>query len=245
MEIETSEGDIVIELYNETPLHRDNFIKLVEEKFYDDLLFHRVIPDFMIQGGDPESRNARDNMLLGTKDAGYFIDPEVSFPRFFHKRGALAAARENDDKNPQRKSSGSQFYLIWGKTYSEKELKEIENTQNEKLLQQEVNGLFSENENLFTQTENNDDIIRFQQLMDSLRSEGKKNILLKKGLFHFPDSIRQIYQTLGGTPWLDNNYTVFGEVTQGLDIIGKIQSLPTNQAGRPYKNIKMKIRLLQ
>lgn len=245
VEIETTEGDIVIELYNETPRHRDNFIHLVSEGFYNDLLFHRVIKDFMIQGGDPDSKSAPQDTLLGTNDTGELIDAEIRYPRYFHKRGALAAAREEDRLNPMKKSSGSQFYLVWGKTFTPTQLSELERSQNEKILQAKINQLFAANEEQISRTESSDDLTALQQLMDSLRTEAKNRIEAEGIHYSIPDSIRQIYQTIGGTPWLDNQYTVFGEVIEGLEVIEKIQSLPTDANGRPFKDIKMTITLLK
>ena len=125
VELLTSKGKITIELYNETPLHRDNFIKLINEKFYDNLLFHRVITDFMIQGGDPDSKEAPQGKALGEGGPGYTVPSEIRFPVLFHKRGALAAAREGDITNPDRNSSGSQFYIVWGKTFTKEEINNI------------------------------------------------------------------------------------------------------------------------
>ena len=125
VELFTSKGTIVLKLYNETPIHRDNFIKLVKEGYFNDLLFHRVIEDFMIQGGDPDSRNAASGKLLGEGDPGYTLPAEIKFPQIYHKRGVLAAAREGDQTNPERRSSGSQFYIVWGKTFSREEIEKI------------------------------------------------------------------------------------------------------------------------
>lgn len=125
VEMFTSKGTIVLKLYNETPIHRDNFIKLVKEGYFNDLLFHRVIEDFMIQGGDPDSRDAAPGKLLGEGDPGYTLPTEIRFPQIYHKRGVLAAAREGDQTNPERRSSGSQFYIVWGKTFSREEIEKI------------------------------------------------------------------------------------------------------------------------
>lgn len=243
--LETSEGDVIIELYNETPAHRDNFVRLIQEGFYDDLLFHRVIKDFMIQGGDPQSREATPDQLLGAGDHGKKMASEFRYPQLFHKRGALAAAREGDDKNPEKQSSGCQFYIVWGKTFSDKELNEIERSRNEQILQQEVNRLFRENEARFNELEEKGDMMPLQLLMDSLRTAGKKVVDDSRLSVSIPDSIRHIYQTQGGSPWLDANYTVFGEVTKGLEVVGKIQSAPTDGTDRPIKDIKMKISILK
>ncbi len=130
--ISTNKGDITVELYNETPRHRDNFLRLCETHFYDSLLFHRVIEGFMIQGGDPDSRNARMDKALGDGGPGYTLPAEIVFPRFFHKRGALAAAREGDKTNPERRSSGSQFYIVWGKRFTKREIREMAKLAEEK-----------------------------------------------------------------------------------------------------------------
>ncbi|MBP5628443.1 MAG: peptidylprolyl isomerase [Bacteroidaceae bacterium] len=125
VELFTSKGTIVLKLYNETPIHRDNFIKLVKEGYFNELLFHRVIEDFMIQGGDPDSRDAAPGKLLGEGDPGYTLPAEIRFPQIYHKRGVLAAAREGDQTNPERRSSGSQFYIVWGKTFSREEIEKV------------------------------------------------------------------------------------------------------------------------
>lgn len=125
VEMLTSKGKITLELYNETPLHRDNFIKLAKEGYFNNLLFHRVIADFMIQGGDPDSKDAPANKMLGEGGPGYTVPAEFRFPSLFHKRGALAAAREGDETNPEKRSSGSQFYIVWGQEFSRSEIEEL------------------------------------------------------------------------------------------------------------------------
>lgn len=141
--LETTAGNITVALYDETPIHRDNFIKLVKEGFYDGLLFHRTIRNFMIQSGDPDSRNATAGKQLGNNDAGYTLPAEIRYPELFHKRGALAAARQGDDVNPERRSSGSHFYIVWGKTYTASQMAEqnalmLENTDGQIEIPQDV-----------------------------------------------------------------------------------------------------------
>lgn len=188
VEISTDFGTMKLKLYKETPLHRANFIKLVGEGFYDSLLFHRVIKDFMIQGGDPQSKNAAAGQPLGMGDVGYKIPAEL-VDTLFHKKGVLAAAR---DGNPQKASSGCQFYIVQGKVLSEEELKMAESRMGMK----------------------------------------------------FSEAQKQAYTTVGGTPWLDKNYTVFGEVMEGLDVLDKIAAVPTAPGDRPLQDIRMKAKLV-
>lgn len=186
VKIETSKGTMTVMLYDDTPLHRDNFVKLVESDFYTDLLFHRVISGFMIQGGDPESKNAPAGKRLGTGDLGYTVPAEISMNRI-HKKGALAAARTNDLVNPKRASSGSQFYIVQGRKYTDLQLDNYE------------------------------------------KSKGVK----------YTNKQRDTYVDIGGTPSLDNEYTVFGEVVEGLDVIDKIATVETAPGDRPIEDIKI------
>jgi cyclophilin family peptidyl-prolyl cis-trans isomerase len=186
--ITTDYGTIILELYNKTPLHRDNFIKLVKQHFYDSLLFHRVIKGFMIQGGDPESKHAKEGQLLGEGSLNYTIPAELD-TSLFHRKGALAAAREADADNPQKRSSSTQFYIVDGRTYTDAQMDKME----------------------------------------------------EKVHIKIPENHRIIYRTIGGDPFLDMNYTVFGEVVSGLDVIDKIANTPTDENNRPLKNIRMKI----
>ena len=190
--IETSYGEMIAELFDDTPKHRDNFSKLAEEGFYDDLLFHRVINQFMIQGGDPQSKGADISMPLGSGGPGYQIDAEFS-PVRAHVKGALAAARLGDMANPQRKSSGSQFYIVHGRTVNESALGQYE---------------------------------------------------AKLGL-DYPEDVKAGYLNNGGVPFLDQQYTVFGQVIEGLEVIDKIAATRTNGQDRPLENISMKISLIK
>ena len=182
--------ECILLLYNKTPQHRDNFLKLVQEGFYNGTLFHRVISGFMIQGGDPDSKHATAGALLGEGDLDYKIPAELN-DSLFHKKGTLAAARDN---NPEKASSAAQFYLVQGKTYTAKEL----------------------------------------DRMEELKLEGKK----------IPAYQRAIYEQLGGTPFLDHNYTVFGEVVKGLDLIDSIAALPTDSNDRPLVDLPMEMAIL-
>lgn len=205
--ITTTEGDIKIKLYNETPLHRDNFKKLVKSKFYDGVLFHRVISEFMIQGGDPDSKNAEKGVPLGSGSVGYTIPAEFRTPDIYHKKGTLAAARTGDNVNPQKESSGSQFYIVVGKTYTDQQLDVM---QRDKTLKYSRPGDGSDLNYLFSEQARND------------------------------------YKTIGGTPNLDANYTVFGEVVEGLEIVESISEVDTDRSDRPLEDIKvLKMRLVR
>ena len=190
VKVSTDSGDIIIRLYDETPLHRDNFVKLVRRGFYDSLLFHRIIPEFMIQGGDPQSKNAPEGSLLGSGGDELGLIPAELNQNLIHKKGVLAAARNN---NPQKASSACQFYIVQGKKHTE------------------------------------DELFQIQQRTGILLSAHQK----------------KIYKTIGGTPWLDGNYTVFGETESGFEVIDKIAALPRDANNRPLTDIRMKIEILE
>ena len=199
VEMRTTMGDIVLELSDKTPIHRDNFMQLVEEHYFDSLLFHRVIENFMIQGGDPRTRNISGKEFFAdgeeTGNPRYWEDipAEISFPELYHKRGALAAAREGDNVNPERRSSRTQFYIVWGRTFSDEQLDA-------------------------------------QQQRITRATEGRVTL---------PDSIREVYKTVGGTPHLDGQYTVFGHVVSGLDVVKQIQLTATDSLDRPVEDVRI------
>ena len=195
--LETTAGNILLTLYDDTPRHRDNFLKLVDEQFYDSLLFHRVIKNFMIQGGDPDSRHAEPGVTLGEGSTDYTVEAE-----FFssegqllhpHKRGALAAAREGDSENPERRSSGCQFYIVWGKTYATQQL---------------------------------------YQIGDKVEEKTDHRVTMT-------DELLDLYRKVGGVPHLDGQYTVFGEVTEGLEVVDRIQQAQTDDYDRPIDDIRI------
>ena len=192
VQIETDSGTMVVRLYDSTPLHRDNFVKLIKQNFYDSLLFHRVIENFMIQGGDPKSKHAATGIALGEGGLDYRIPAEFD-STLFHKKGALAMAREGDNVNPERMSSSTQFYLVEGKKLTNEELDQME--------------------------------VRFE--------------------ITIPENHREVYRTIGGTPFLDTKYTVFGEVESGLEVIERISHVPKDSRNRPLKDIRMKISILK
>ena len=190
---ETTSGNFTIALFNDTPRHRDNFIKLVEEHFYDSLLFHRTIWEFMIQTGDPNSKNAKPGEKLGEGTVGYTIPAEIHYPKYFHRRGMVAAAREDDKKNPERASDGSQFYIVWGKTYG-------------------------------------------GGMMERIRQRVKANTNppIELVLEH-----EDTYWEIGGSPHLDGQYTIFGEVIEGLQTINEIQLAETDENDRPFYDFRI------
>ena len=192
--LETTEGNIRIELSDLTPVHRDNFVRLVNEHFYDSLLFHRVIKDFMIQTGDPNSRHAEPGESLGEGDVGYTLEPEFRVPQLYHRRGMVAMAREGDDVNPERRSSGSHFYIVWGKTFSSEALKDV------------------------------------QQRLDTTMTVNPVKMTAEMIL---------AYRRIGGTPHLDGQYTVFGEVIEGLDVVERIMKVFTDDYDRPVDDVRI------
>ncbi len=194
VKISTSYGDIVVKLHNETPKHKENFLKLVDEHYFDSLLFHRVMEGFMIQGGDPNSRNAKPGQMLGNGGPDYRIDMEVT-DSLFHRKGALAAAREPDNVNPEKQSSASQFYLVQGEVI--------------------------------------DDDAMFEK-WEQLRTKRP-----------FTESQKQVYKTTGGTPFLDNQYTVFGQVVDGMEVIDKIAAVKVDRRNRPKEDVRMFITRLK
>lgn len=243
VELETSLGNIVVELYNETPQHRDNFIKLVKEGYYDGVLFHRVIKDFMIQTGDGNSKTAGPNTMLGDGDPGYTIPAEFVYPKYFHKCGALAAARTADQVNPERRSSGSQFYIVTGKIYGSDELKMMTQRMADMRKQDIFRRLVTENRERIEALQMSQDQAGIQELQNELIQLTEAEAA--KTPFTMTDEQINAYTSVGGTPHLDGQYTVFGEVIDGMDVVDKIQNVETGQADRPTTDVKIiKARIL-
>lgn len=239
VKISTSLGDIVVRLYDETPLHRDNFLKLVREGFYDGTLFHRVIKDFMIQGGDPQSKGASASARLGAGDVGYTVPAEFS-PELFHKRGALCAARQGDQVNPERRSSGCQFYIVWGKTYSPGQIGQLEKQMKMQALQGEFDSLAMARREQIMELRRNRDRAGLMALQEELEAMANA-FVADKGLGKLSDEQKKAYTEVGGTPFLDGQYTVFGEVESGLETVSKIQESETSPADRPIEDITMTV----
>lgn len=242
--IKTSEGDILVRLYDETPIHRDNFIKLAKQGYYDGTLFHRVIKDFMIQGGDPDSRNAPAGKMLGSGGPDYTLPAEFVYPQLFHKRGALSAARLGDEVNPAKESSGSQFYIVWGKTFKPAELKQLERQMAMQQEQDVFNALAKQHHDEIIDLRRNRDRAGLQALQDKLIDETKAQCKAL-GKPAFTPEQQEAYTTIGGTPFLDNQYTVFGEVEEGLDVVERIQDCETLRGDRPKTDITMSVEVVE
>lgn len=233
--LHTTEGDIRVRLYDETPIHRDNFVKLCREGYYDQTLFHRVIKDFMIQGGDPDSRTATPTQMLGTGGPDYTLEAEIK-PELFHRRGTLAAARQGDEVNPERRSSGSQFYITWGQVYNEGQLRQMERQLTMMAEQQRFQQLAAERKTEIMQMRRNRDREGLMVLQEQLVAMAKADA---KNAGTLSDAQREAYTTVGGVPHLDGQYTVFGEVTEGLDIVEHIQQTETRPGDRPTTDIRI------
>ncbi len=245
--INTPKGDILLMLYDDTPKHRDNFLKLASEGFFDSTLYHRVINGFMIQGGDPDSRHAAAGVELGNGGPGYDIPAEIT-PAHFHRRGVLAAAREDDKINPKRLSSGSQFYIVQGKVFTQADLDMVEKEQNSMTKQRIFVNVMDKPENLrlrnqFFSPDAKKDSAHFKYLLDTL------NLIINKEYalipeFRLSDEQREAYTTVGGTPHLDGKYTVFGEVVSGMEVVDAIAREKTDKNDRPLTDIPMKVKIV-
>lgn len=237
VKLETTMGNITVALYNETPKHRDNFIKLVKEGVYDSTLFHRVIKQFMIQAGDPDSKNASDTAMLGSGDVGYTIPAEFN-PKFFHKKGVLAAARQGDDVNPEKASSGCQFYIVTGRKFTEPQLLGMENKINEQHEEALFDSLARQHMKEIYKMRKAGDNAGLLELQDTLEAQARE-LADKEEKFRFTPEQIKAYSTIGGAPHLDGSYTVFGEVTEGIEVVNNIEIAKTNRADRPVENIRI------
>ena len=230
LKIETTLGDIKVKLYNETPKHRDNFIKLAKEGTYNGTLFHRVIKDFMVQAGDPESKNAPKGKMLGTGDVGYTILAEIVYPKYFHKKGALSAARQGDN--------------VTGKVFNDSTLIGMEQQMNENKLTTIFNSLAQKHMKEIYKMRKANDEDGLYDLQEKLFAQAQEEAANGPD-FHFTKEQVEAYTTVGGTPHLDGEYTVFGEVVEGMDIVDKIQNVKTDRSDRPEEDVKIvKVSLL-
>ena len=237
VELKTSLGDIVLGLYKETPKHHDNFVKLVKEGYYDGVLFHRVIDKFMIQTGDGNSKTAKPGQMLGTGDPGYTVEAEFVYPKFFHKRGALAAARTADQVNPERRSSGSQFYIVTGKKYNEQELVQMEKQMQMMNMQSIFQAKAAAHQKELMKMRMARDTAAVEALRQQLIAETEAEAAQNPAKLTAEQ--REAYMTVGGTPHLDNQYTVFGEILEGMDVVAKIEGVDTDRNDRPKEDIKI------
>lgn len=246
--ISTPYGDMKLKLFNETPKHRDNFLKLVREHYYDSLLFHRVIQDFMIQGGDPDSKHAEPAKLLGDGDLKYTIPAEF-VPSLCHKKGMLCAARNGDDVNPEKASSAAQFYIVQGKVRTDEDLVAFEKRINKPLIAKIKDDILNKPENAALKEkiaaakkeQNNDSLMVYFKTVNKLVEEE----YAKTPHYSFPPEHKTIYKTIGGTPHLDSQYTIFGEVIEGLEVIDKIAAVGKNKDDRPLIDVRMWVRVIE
>lgn len=248
IKLETSLGTMKIKLYEETPLHKANFIKLAKEHYFDSLLFHRVIANFMIQGGDPLSKHARAGDSLGHGEIGYTIPAEIN-PNLIHKKGTICAARESDDINPKFESSPCQFYIVQGKINSLEDLKKKEDRINKTRYNNAARMVMKGPEGKALKLKY--DRLKLENKIDSAEMVNKtietmiKAETDKTKEYSFSDYQKKMYNSVGGTPHLDGTYTVFGQVIEGIEVIDKIASVKTDKRDRPLKDVRMKISIEQ
>lgn len=235
VELKTSLGDITVELYNDTPLHRDNFLKLVGEGFYDGVLFHRVIDSFMVQTGDPDSKNASAGARLGSGNPGYTVAAEIEYPKHYHKYGALAAARTGDAYNPERRSSGSQFYIVTGQKLTERQVEAMDQKRKNSQMESVFQSLAMQHRDSIQAMQRAGNHDGLEALRQQLIKETEEQVKPAE----LPEQVKKDYVEKGGTPHLDGQYTVFGEVLKGMDVVEKIQKAETDDADRPKEDIKI------
>lgn len=241
--IKTELGDIKLKLYDDTPEHKKNFVKLVDEGYYDGVLFHRVIKEFMIQGGDATSKNAVPGVRLGSGDPGYTIPAEFNSTHI-HKRGALAAARKGGPSNPEKRSSGSQFYIVQGTVFTEGQLDTMEMKMNSRIKNDLMKEKFTAASDELNEYRTNNNQAGFNVRVAELRAE--VDSLYEVGeKYAFTAEQREAYSTVGGYPSLDGEYTVFGEVVEGFEVLDKIAALETDKSNRPLNDVKMEVELVE
>lgn len=238
--LKTEFGNITLKLYDDTPEHQKNFLKLVNEGFYNGLLFHRVIQNFMIQGGDPESKNAEPGKRLGSGNVGYTIPAEF-VPGHFHKKGALAAARNN---NPEKRSSGSQFYIVQGEVFTPGALDTLEMALNNRARNTFFQSKFNAASDELNEFRKNNDESGFNIRVAEIRAQADSLWASQPKIAISPEK-REVYTTVGGYPSLDGEYTVFGEVVDGFDVLDKIAAVEVDQYNRPLEDIKMEMEVIK
>jgi len=242
VELETTMGTMKIKLYDETPEHKKNFLKLIDENYYDGVLFHRVIKNFMIQGGDPDSKTAKKGQTLGSGGPGYTIPAEFN-SMFIHKKGALSAARTGGPSNPEMRSSGSQFYVVQGQKYTDEQLNQMEEKAEMNKLGKFIRPFIEDPKNesikkeieILQKANNRQGLDSIVKVITTLIKKQHPEIKFQK----YTKQQRETYKTIGGTPYLDGAYTVYGEVIEGIKIIDKIANVETNKGDRPIEDVKI------
>lgn len=237
VEIETTYGNIVVKLFGDTPRHQANFLKLIKEGTYNGTLFHRVIDHFMIQAGDPDSKTAKPGQMLGSGDVGYKVEAEIVYPKHFHHRGALAAARQGDNVNPTRASSGCQFYIVTGDQVNDMALEQMAQSQVYAKKEAEFRRLANEHMAEIREMQSKNDSEGLRKLQTELIEKVEEKYKDEKA--DLPDDLKQRYREVGGAPHLDGQYTVFGEVVEGMDVVEKIEKAQTDRNDRPVEDIKI------
>lgn len=236
--VETTMGNFTVLLYGDTPKHRDNFLKLAEEGYYDSTLFHRVIKEFMIQAGDPDSKTAKQGQHLGAGGPDYKIDAEIVYPKHYHKRGALAAARQGDQVNPMKQSSGSQFYIVTGQKLDTAQVAAMEQRMQQTRMQEVFNKLAMAHRDEIIEMQRRGDRAALQALQDTLIAQSDAEVAAHPAP-GMTAEMKEAYTTVGGAPHLDGAYTVFGEVIDGMDTVDKIEKAQTDGADRPKTDIRI------
>ncbi|MCY1721019.1 peptidylprolyl isomerase [Prolixibacteraceae bacterium Z1-6] len=241
--VKTDFGDIKLKLYDDTPEHKKNFLKLVDEGYYNGVLFHRVIKNFMIQGGDATSKNAQPGARLGSGNPGYTIPAEIN-PKHIHKKGALAAARKGGPSNPEKRSSGSQFYIVHGEVLTPGKLDTMEIAMNSRAKNEFFKEQFTAATEKLNEFRNKNDQVGFNEYVAEIRAKTDSLWENQERIVFSPEQ-REAYSTVGGYPSLDGDYTVFGEVVEGLEVLDKIAAVETDQFDRPKSDIKMEVKLVK
>jgi len=243
--VSTNMGDMTFQLYDDTPKHRDAFLGLVKENYFDGTLFYRVIQDFLIQGGSKSSRNAPPGKRIGYGDPDKTVDDEI-LPHYFHKKGALCAPRQPDDVNPYKQSDISQFFIIKGRVYSEGELDTMEIAVNRPIRNKIINKYMNDEVRAqLKELRENKKVEEFREIADRIKLEIETEYKLQTGLLEFSDEQRLAYTTAGGYPELDGQYTIFGECISGFDTIDKIAALPADENNRPFTDVKITVTILK
>lgn len=241
--LKTEFGNIKLKLYNDTPEHKKNFLKLVNEGFYNGLLFHRVMENFMIQGGDPDSKKALAGVRLGSGNIGYTLPAEI-IPAHFHKKGALAAARTGGPSNPEKRSSGSQFYIVQGEVMTPAALDTLEMALNKRAQNDFYQKQFGASTAELNDLRKNKDENGFNLRVAEIRAKAD-SLWAVQPKFALTPKQREAYTTIGGYPSLDGEYTVFGEVVEGFDVLDKLAAVKTDQYNRPIQDMKMEIEVIK